>query len=1444
MSTKLASYAMPGAYRPLSEGDDDAYDLDPNPNVQVDQSANFQPMRSMQEPDNNLRGYFSKVFCAFGLSDRPQSGQEYSRLNCVCPGLGYEVDWKEEQAEEEMDDTDRCICDTQFESGQKFCAECGMSRRKVWLAGLLLPREEWDFGDFKEKLSDEFQPLADQYFDSIDYNKTKTIDKAKWEKALKDDIVDPDMFQYLRHVHKVGELNDDHVQLRLFSQADNMEYKAIYFCGQPILVDGVEAKCGDSLEVKDCDRFYDEHQPRVPDSLCPSCKRYNLQREINNNTELIREKTTGIDFWQAAMQEDLEQLIGFTHLQKTHQDEYDRLTQQKKLSKHGCVIAEVSGHPDAITELRQLMDTSPLSVKGRRGRLPKEVRDESVFNFELTQEQLELMKTHIKQLKGDISGLKERFRHQLSDTRHEKDEQWRTWRHHHKVAAEAIDNLAVATSELLASRHGCREATLSGPSDTLDIYFEEMKFEEVEKVDTQIAFVNEFWQVVGALGVPNRFASRHDIQQLSVALRAGEHLKQPPGPKYLQWVEGDHFVCFTACIIAFNLWAMAMELLHDEFKKKLFLVDQFFLVFYIIEIILKGMLFQKELLIGRPSVVWWNWLDLVIVIGGVLDQWLKPLFTLVSGGQPGHRGGSIINALRVLRLARVAKLAAVFFKSDLSWTKKEPFQMFITGVIAFNSVMIALEYDVPWEGWYYIEMVMLVIYVFELLVRFRHEGCGFFSDEDMVWNWMDFIIVLGAVVDSWLMPAVKLCQKLMGFEGSDHKSKMGKVLMMLRMARLLRILRLVRLIKAIPPLLLLISGLTKAMAGMMWVGILTAVCIYMVALVFDALFGHGLAFGDQEVPREITDEFANVFQCWWVLFKAMNGDFGSLEPLWDFMPLSKAVTVGWVVISSWAMLSLLTSVVTDSMMKATEDLGTEKAAHDELERLRRSQDQLNRIFDEADVGKTGYITQQQWEALMSDPRQVSKLQRISMMPKDSLEQIFSTASETYAVENREEVDQLVRKITADLSPGGSPDCRASVLVGEAEELKSVEHRRLIGRKAFIDHLQNESRAVTERSVLMISSRLAKVEKQIESRMGTLMHNAQVQQDTVTGRTSEILSKCMQILVLLHKDPAVIQELKEYEERLKEEYKGKGEESAIIAQLDTFVRDVPKMKSMGTMIGELPMGVLASLDRSAQQAPGRFSRQASLSGEDDISAITPRSDDRTFILSVSIPNQESPTRCTIKGASSVADLVAKLCEKLNIAQESSSLEYWDPIFKAWHLPGDDLDHIPSTAKVRIALQGTGVHHVPSREGEGGKRSISLDGASWGQYPTWRVAPAHHAASPPMTGAQPSSSSWATGASMAPEVAEVSAVGRPWALSMSGNRPTPATSTTAAKPSSSVRVIRHSPRQMDSSHAYTALEPSTDETEPVDKQPDSPLSYREVKLSEVREAPKDRPPDSLA
>lgn len=262
---------------------------------------------------------------------------------------------------------------------------------------------------------------------------------------------------------------------------------------------------------------------------------------------------------------------------------------------------------------------------------------------------------------------------------------------------------------------------------------------------------------------------------------------------------------------------------------------------------------------------------------------------------------------------------------------------------------------------------------------------------------------------------------------------MGQIMMMLRMARLLRILRLVRLVKNIPPLFVLVVGIMQAMQGMMWVLVLTCVVLYALSLLAVKLIGHGLAFPNG-APNDVKAIFPSVFKSMFCLFKAMNGDWSALEPLFAVMPVSKFVFFVYTVVSSWGILSILTAVVSENMINATDkhrqEVQKEKDIADDIKR----EASLQALFEE-ECGGDGKLDVHEFNTMIREQSSKERLMEASGLADWELKDMFHFLS-TY-----------------------DEDKRAHVILAEE----------------FIKGLKNEKRMASERTMLRLESRIKEIE---------------------------------------------------------------------------------------------------------------------------------------------------------------------------------------------------------------------------------------------------------------------------------------------------------------------------------------------------------------------------------
>lgn len=547
--------------------------------------------------------------------------------------------------------------------------------------------------------------------------------------------------------------------------------------------------------------------------------------------------------------------------------------------------------------------------------------------------------------------------------------------------------------------------------------------------------------------------SRLELHRLERALQDQRRRSQrgppPPGPKCLSFLDSKLFITVGCCVVVANLAALSAEgTLEGEEKSSTTRIqtDHAFLMFYAIELGLKAMYHQSYFIFGSPRKVAWNWLDTVIVASGLLELLLPVV----------PRWTNYLRAFRLFRLLRLLRLLQILLDSDLRWADWPSFHSFMMGVIAVSAILMGLEMQYPDLNfiWTSGEHMMLVIFTLELIVRLGRGQCDFFSNsKEVVWNLLDLLSVLGGVIDLWMMPLGSFCLAAMGFHHSNtmwsSTGNVNQTMSLLRMPRLLRILRVVRLIRNVPELYNLIVGISQAMQGMIWVLVLTIVVLYVSALVAVQLVGpQGLLWPDppfakgEEPDPEVMEVFPGIFGAIFNLFKVMNADMDPMEPLFKAIPASKYVIMAYVVLTNWAIFSILTAVVTDQMARVTEQHEKDTSKDKKADQNRMLVDLIFQKLDHEDQGKISALS---FRSLIDNEMETHELCEQGDVTPTDLHEFVDVFSKKHP-----EQDELV-----------------------------------ITRDGFLKGLEKEGTDVNQRSVMRLEKRFGVVEKGLIRRLSRL-----------------------------------------------------------------------------------------------------------------------------------------------------------------------------------------------------------------------------------------------------------------------------------------------------------------------------------------------------------------------
>lgn len=328
---------------------------------------------------------------------------------------------------------------------------------------------------------------------------------------------------------------------------------------------------------------------------------------------------------------------------------------------------------------------------------------------------------------------------------------------------------------------------------------------------------------------------------------------------------------------------------------------------------------------------------------------------------------------------------------DFPWVESRWFQSTVGAIIFFNAIVIGLETDVNTPLWWWIEQLLLAFFCFELTVRILRHKVAFFRDEDWLWNLLDFFIVMSGVIDQWCIPVLQATGLEKKGEGGE---KMGVIVMLMRMLRLLRIVRLFRLVRIVRPLYELAQGVLEAVQGMFWVLVLMVMVLYAIAILCTRLIGHGAILPAPEVVlqdedlHEIQMLFQTVPDSMFALFGSMSSwSLMQLSPLFDDQPLLKPIFVLFYVYSAWALLAVMTGVVSENMISIREQMTREEEEKENM-RKRMITELLRDLFRKADTDDSGHVSKDEFDAMLRSPEFVKKVTKQSHIRVQDLLDLF------------------------------------------------------------------------------------------------------------------------------------------------------------------------------------------------------------------------------------------------------------------------------------------------------------------------------------------------------------------------------------------------------------------------------------------------------------------------
>lgn len=349
----------------------------------------------------------------------------------------------------------------------------------------------------------------------------------------------------------------------------------------------------------------------------------------------------------------------------------------------------------------------------------------------------------------------------------------------------------------------------------------------------------------------------------------------------------------------------------------------------------------------------------------------KPLFEQVAG-KPVHYSALIRDETQG-HLSRRPRSSVSQLPEGVYLVKKE-----VVGFVVFmNMLMIGLETDgVDWPIWGVAEVLFVLFYCYELVRRIYHMGpevfCALCSEHRMdlsleaaIVYILDAIFVLLGLVNL----VVIAC----------FQSSMSSWMLYTRLVRGLRVFYLFESLHRFA------MALSEMFVTLAWIfGVLTFI-VYLVAV----LLTH-YTKSELDLEGEDAEYFGSIVSSMFSLFQVTTMDSWPdiAAPLLHHSLWWRMFFVVFIAFSAWTMISLVTAVVSDNVIQATQD---RKEKQKEAQERRRKEfvDFLRICFVNADADGNQVLDKEEFGTLIKDEQVVAKMEDLGVtLPLQELEKAF------------------------------------------------------------------------------------------------------------------------------------------------------------------------------------------------------------------------------------------------------------------------------------------------------------------------------------------------------------------------------------------------------------------------------------------------------------------------
>lgn len=276
-----------------------------------------------------------------------------------------------------------------------------------------------------------------------------------------------------------------------------------------------------------------------------------------------------------------------------------------------------------------------------------------------------------------------------------------------------------------------------------------------------------------------------------------------------------------------------------------------------------------------------------------------------------------------------------------------------TALICVNGVIIGVETDHGDGslGWQVLEIVFLILYTVELMIRLGAGGLRAFCTDS--WIPFDAGLLATAYIDMCIITPL-----------ADGDGTAKQLAMVLRIIRLLKLARIIRLLRFFKELWLLVASFASSMKTLMWTFFLLVIVLYVFAILFVKMLGH------VNDDPDIVEWFGNMPSAMFTLVQilTLEGWSDICRKIWEtdqgFMIFAVFV---FILICSFAVLNTVMAVIVEHTMCEADDQQDDILKKEREEHEAVSKD-LIRVFHKADTDKSGMLSLEEFVTAMKDPK--------------------------------------------------------------------------------------------------------------------------------------------------------------------------------------------------------------------------------------------------------------------------------------------------------------------------------------------------------------------------------------------------------------------------------------------------------------------------------------------